>query len=525
MSTLRTSTGSSIDSPILSQRSSHDQETLTGYSPHLMDTQGLCENPYDVPKNNSPAFLETCVDIPGHYDVPRSWILKTEGICPLLNPTSSTQRAQLLANHYMVPRLARGSLTLRQNYDQPIARRHSDVSDTHRCDHPPHPRPEDLYDHPPPPRPVDIYDHPPPPRPVDVYDHPPPPRPEDVYDHPPPPRPVDVYDHPPPPRPVDVYDHPPPPRPVDVYDHPPPPRPVDVYDHPPPPRPVDVYDHPPLPRPVDVYDRLPPPRPVDIYDRPPPPRPVDILQPLDTSNTSLQSMNTSDCHPLPCPLHPSDEEMIPNKMYDMIWKSIDGFKVLDHCEQNQVIDQTLYTGDSSNHISQDDQVFKFPPHDSTDSGREYVNLEVLQENIPPVIDRSTKPSAPPKVDRSVKPTRCTNDDSIHQISESPNDVHSHNGSVSDEPFSPQEAPRLTSHSLHYTQVTFDRRRPVPTPRTNTTPTKISPQKRVNYSDIDLLATECRLQKIEIDDKKDELDDEGQSKDMCNFNNSTLESAS
>ena len=481
MSTLRTSTGSSIDSPILSQRLSHDQETLTGYLPHLMDTQGLCESPYDVPKNNSPAFLETCVDIPGHYDVPRSWILKTEGICPLSNSTSSTQRAQLLANNYMIPRLARGSLTLKQNYDQPIARRHSDASNIHRCDHPP------------------------------------PPRPVDVYDHPPPPRPVDIYDHPPPPRPVDIYDHPPPPRPVDVYDHPPPPRPVDIYDRPPPPRPVD---HPPPPRPVDVYDRLPPPRPVDIYDHPPPPRPVDILQPLDTSNTSLQSMDTIDCHPLPCPLHPSGDEMIPNKMYDMIWKSVDGFKVIDHCEQNQIIDQTLNTGDSSNHTSQDDQVFKFPLHDSTDSGREYVNLEVLQENIPPVIDRSTKPSAPPKVDRSIKPTRCINDDSIHQIPESPNDVHSHNGSISDEPFSPQEAPRLTSHSLHYTQVTFDKRRPVPTPRTNTTPTKISPQKRVNYSDIDLLATESRLQKIEINDKKDELDNKGQSMDMCNSLEST-----
>ncbi len=199
-----------------------------------------------------------------------------------------------------------------------------------------------------------------------------------------------------------------------------------------------------------------------IYDVPPPPRPLidthiptidtptlDILT-IDTPTSRSHSIDSTDCPPLLPPPQVifrrdsknSDSEMIPNKMYDMVWAGQDEFSLLPS-----------------------------PPHELEEtltdkSHRPYVNLCV--DEIPPPVNRTLKPSmAPPTIDRTSKPTdrRTSMEDTFH----------------------PRELPRLTSHSVHYTQVSFDRKKPVPTPRTtNRTPTA-SPQ-RVNYCHIDITAT-------------------------------------
>ena len=201
-----------------------------------------------------------------------------------------------------------------------------------------------------------------------------------------------------------------------------------------------------------------------IYDVPPPPRPLihtpsmdmpamdtpSIDTPtIDTPTSRSHSIDSTDCPPLLPPPQiifrrdskHNDNEMIPNKMYDMVWAGQDEFSLLPS-----------------------------PPHELEEtltdtSHRPYVNLCV--SDMPPPVNRALKPGvAPPTIDRNSKPSdrRTSIEDTFYQ----------------------RELPRLTSHSVHYTQVAFDRKKPVPTPRTNRTPSA-SPQ-RVNYCYIDINAT-------------------------------------
>lgn len=140
---------------------------------------------------------------------------------------------------------------------------------------------------------------------------------------------------------------------------------------------------------------------------------------------------------------------------------------------------------------------------SMESPHEYINVQQLAEGgvAPPPIDRSTKPVGP-AVDRSLKPDRRTSEPmsvtgydiadgetSPLEDSLSPSDfsVRPDGAQISEE-FVPTDLPRLTSRSVRYTQVAFEKsKKPVPKPRSNAAKTS-PPKLRVNYTDIDISAT-------------------------------------
>lgn len=116
------------------------------------------------------------------------------------------------------------------------------------------------------------------------------------------------------------------------------------------------------------------------------------------------------------------------------------------------------------------------------------------EDLPPPIDRSNKPqqAAAPRVDRTLKP-RSELGESPPQASSRSNSVSEHRaGSCSEDVFTDSDIPLRTKKSLHYTQIEFDpmTRRPVPMPRSNVP----KAARRVNYTDVDLRATEERRKK-------------------------------
>lgn len=158
--------------------------------------------------------------------------------------------------------------------------------------------------------------------------------------------------------------------------------------------------------------------------------------------------------------------------------------------------------------------------------RTYINMQELREElpavtprVPPPIDRSTKPPepSPPKVKRDLKPSLSgvalsagpASDSSSEEEPPPPDFPRRHQslgGVLSEEiPFD-SDLPTPTSRSTKYTQIQFDpasqklvmspqdgldTRRPIPAPRTSgpKTPGQPVPAKRVNYSDVDLAATE------------------------------------
>ena len=402
---LRTSTGSSIDSSIMSRRSSEDPEYFsTRFSSSSIDGHSDTNSfTYDTPTNNQFAGHSShSINVPSHYDVPRSLL--------------GSDRAKLLSNNYMVPRMARMSDPLHSN----------------------------NYDYLPPPRLAN-----------DFHPH---------YDY------LPKRDIPLPP----ISDIPLPPR-SDV------PRPKS-----------DV----PLTSKSDIPDTI---VTKNIYDVPPHPRPLLPLndgaslctvqgspshssQTVSGNNSRRQSLDSVDC-PTPqdsnilsqqgnVPPPPiifrkesKEEEMIPNKLYEMVWSN-EEFSFTDNSRDELEETLTVTNVDSDGH--------------------QYVNLCVKEdEEVPPPVDRSLKPGGPPKIDRSNKPKGVVDSDSI-TLSESLSESLSVD-SNNEEAFSSREIPRLTSHSIHYTQVTFDRKKPVPTPRSNRTPSS-SPQRRVNYCHIDIDAT-------------------------------------
>ena len=377
---LRTSTGSSVDSPVISQRSSQDQEYFSARF-SASSTDGYSDSSssftYDTPTNNQLADAHTHPVVPSHYDVPRSL----------------SDRAQVLSNNYMVPRLAR-------------------MSD-----------------------PLFHYDYLPPPRPATHSEviHP-------QYDY------LPKRDPP-------ITDVPLPPRTADV------PIPPEVAS-------VGVYDVPPQPRPLV-------------------PQPSMINGTSDEAAAVVRrdSVDSPDCpRPQQGELPPPQiifrrdskgNEMIPNKMYEMVWAGEEDFVLVapdDDEDDREELEDTLTVNKPT-------------------KNRQYVNLCVLEEEEegPPPIDRSLKPRAAPKIDRSNKPrSQTTSEDDRDFVSIEPA-VFKQASLDTEEMFSPREIPRLTSHSVHYAQVSFDRKKPVPTPRSNRTPTS-SPQRRVNYCHIDIDAT-------------------------------------
>ena len=411
----RTSTGSSIDSPITSQRSSQDPEYFsTRFSTSSAEnhSDSVSFN-YDIPNSNQPAGNS----VPSHYDIPRSSLAMVS--------TSGSNRAQMLSNNYMVPRLARTSDPL--------------------CN----------------------YDYLPPPRPATAEGH---------YDYPPK-RETSWVDVPLPPR----SDMPLPPRLSDVGV----PHSTSIYDIPPHPRPLQasvVNTTPPISSTVDMME-------------------CSFLPPVCSRRESIES---TDCPtPLQGDLPPppiifrkdskgGEEDMIPNRMYEMVWANEEQFAFVPDSssavppvedERQMELEETLTLQDSQ-----------------PQKNRQYVNFCVMdEEEIPPPVDRSLKPGAPPKIDRNSKPKGpplpVVAGDDVQTTLEKvvpPQEIPPNQCTTSNEEiFSPREIPRLTSHSVHYTQVSFDRKKPVPTPRSSsqhrTTPTS-SPQRRVNYCHIDVNAT-------------------------------------
>ncbi len=413
--TLRTSTGSSIESSIMSRRCSEDPEMFSTRFSSSSSIDGGAQIDanlftYSTPTNNQ--LVSHTHSVPSHYDVPRS----------------SNERAQLLSNNYMVPRIARMS--------------------------------DPLYN----------YDYLPPPRPAN-----------DQHPH---------YDYLPRRDSQPRTDLPLPPR-TDI------PRPKS-----------DV----PLTSRQDIIDSN------NIYDVPPHPRPLLTSISPAHSSSKRESIDSVDC-PIeqdsnilqgnvpPPPIifrresKGNEEEMIPNKLYEMVWSN-QQFQ-FDNSERED-LEETLTINNNNDDegdtlqcdegaINQCDEGTTHQCDGSTT--HQYVNLCVVEEEeVPPPIDRSLKPGAPPKIDRTKKPIKAAI-----------NDVNVAVVTNNEEVFSPREIPRLTSHSVHYTQVSFDRKKPVPTPRANNTPTA-SPQRRVNYCHIDIDATNnITLNELQFNDSFDQED--------------------
>ena len=138
-----------------------------------------------------------------------------------------------------------------------------------------------------------------------------------------------------------------------------------------------------------------------------------------------------------------------------------------------------------------------PPDD--DDPHTYMN--VFHEGGPPPIDRSNKPPPPqpPRIDRKLKPGRKSDaepesDLPLRPSMDSPG-LPRRTNSISGSPvedqdfFTDSDMPRRTSKSTTYIQVQFDpmTRRPIPLPRSGG-PGKTSPRPRVEYADVDLMAT-------------------------------------
>lgn len=462
----RTSTGSSIsESPITSQRSSQDFSsrfsTTSSIDGHSDSNNSFT---YDTPTNNQPLPFSNSVHVPSHYDVPRH---------SLSNAMSSSGGAQLLSNNYMVPRQARMSDPLIR-YDP-----HHSVT-----------RPKEGH-----------YDYPP------WRENPLPLR----SDMPLPPR----SDLPLPPR----SEVPLPPRNIphpgqsssSIYDVPPHPRPI-IYQHS---NGIQSLSQEMLPTPLQAVTETSPRRKSGTG--------AEIRRQSGGSGCSSrrQSIDTIDCPilqqenlppPPPSIIFRRDskgmaDEMIPNKMYEMVWAA--GNKNLEiaggDLPTDRELDEDLAEDleetikiDSSNDI---EEIGAIPVVKNR-----YVNLSMMEEEdeVPPPVDRSLKPYGAPMIDLPNKPmnvdeydgdTTTTDDDDESSLSQSLPSSTFRNlsqekpsivGGGSEEIFVPKEIPRLTSHSVHYTQVSFDQRskKPIPTPRSNCTP-NASPQRRVNYSDINI----------------------------------------
>ena len=113
---------------------------------------------------------------------------------------------------------------------------------------------------------------------------------------------------------------------------------------------------------------------------------------------------------------------------------------------------------------------------------DYVNVSEFLD-MPPPIDRSTKPpvEAPPIIDRATKPGRKASESQL----DFPDGATPDQDPVEKEdPFTSVDVPRLTSRSIKYIQINFDKnRKPIPVPRA-----KVSAQPRTNYCDVDMVAT-------------------------------------
>ena len=271
-----------------------------------------------------------------------------------------------------------------------------------------------------------------------------------------------------------------------------------IYDVPPHPRPLfpssgDIHSAPPLPGSTGENDAS---TPVVEQDPPfpPPPPPTDE----GSSSSSQQSTDSTDCPPanysppqgnVPPPSilfrresKGSEDEMIPNRMYDMVLPN-GGFPPRQN-DERQELEETL-----THEVPKQTMEEAVSSAPSSPKAQRYVNLCTMEEEeVPPPIDRSLKP-CPPLIDRSSKPRQNQDENSTSlelskSFSESPLRL-SIDGSVPEDVFSPKEVPRLTSHSVHYTQVTFDRKKPVPTPRLGRVQASSPQHKRVNYSDIDI----------------------------------------
>ena len=155
-----------------------------------------------------------------------------------------------------------------------------------------------------------------------------------------------------------------------------------------------------------------------------------------------------------------------------------------------------------------------PPNSFADPGNtpfaenpsRYINMDDLLEALPPRIDRTKKPPSqkPPRIDRSSKPG--SRFEASRFQSESPPDfptsVDTLSSRVTEDTFANSDIPKRTKRSTHYTQVTFDptTRRPVPIPR----PRPGAGVRRVNYTDVNLKATQELAEKREMLQKQTSL---------------------
>ena len=194
------------------------------------------------------------------------------------------------------------------------------------------------------------------------------------------------------------------------------------------------------------------------------------------------------------------------------------------------LEMTAATGQHHSALTQASSADHPTPRKSADDPviGDYVNFHPSLGDLPPPIDRSTKP-CPPKVDRSTKPDR-RNSTGQQYVASLPNDTpsssstpsaSSHNSYASsvssefEEPFSASDIPRPFHHSVQYTQVSFlplqqagpaqqqpqlvlsklsesqlypeqqQNKKPVPAPRSKSPRT---PRNLPNYTQIDLVAT-------------------------------------
>ena len=171
----------------------------------------------------------------------------------------------------------------------------------------------------------------------------------------------------------------------------------------------------------------------------------------------------------------------------------------------------------------------------TAGGPTYINVRHMAEDLPPMISRKNKPS-PPRVDRKLKPrdsegsldltavfaTRVCAEEDHSDGSESPPDFPMRTSSLANaleasgplscplssgrDKFCEPDLPKPSPHTMQYTQVEFDavtgkhsivetNGQPQPAPRRGqgspTEPQHLPvpvPRLRVNYSDVDLVAT-------------------------------------
>ena len=265
----------------------------------------------------------------------------------------------------------------------------------------------------------------------------------------------------------------------------------------------NIYDVPPPQR-----DRGISPQTDSVYDVPPPPVPCYQYQDYDHLPFRKPSGNAtpSNAHILPCP--PQEEPNVP----------------LPPQEEPNV---------------------PLPPrsspeqNDYVDSSHGYVNLKLLAEedmklddDVPPPIDRTTKPG-PPRIDRTTKPGRKASADSTDRLIMN-NGTSKHlstastdtSASSSDEPFSPKDLPCITNQSIQYCQVTF-LRKPVPTPRTKlmgVASAPIPPNRTVNYVDVDLSAIQ-QQRKVNIVEKEHEEEEVKYKRSLERFSSNESDSHS